>query len=292
MDKHFLPYFAGYIDGDGHFRFKTFRQDGYICHTCKIMITSTNTEPLEYFIKNIGGAYYKKTNKKINWKDEFIYTLHIGKDKFNQLKELGKFLIEKQPQFFLIENFIYGTKEERERIIEQAKEFRNTFGITKEIVEKLKHSKNTVKPKAQDFIYLAGYIDSECCLTVTKKILKPTNSLSFSCHLRCGTTKYPSIEFIYKRFGGCISCKKTYKEKWSTAIEIQITDKSLEKILPKIENHLINKKVHCEKIIQLRDTYKNVVPPRHKNFSIYYSQVTPIRLSIYNALKTINKRGI
>ena len=102
MDEHFFPYFAGYIDGDGHFRFRKYIQDGYTCFHSKIMITSTNKTPIEYFMKNIGGSFYKKIHKNEKWKEEYIYTLHVGKDIFEKIQPLKMYLVEKISQFNLL----------------------------------------------------------------------------------------------------------------------------------------------------------------------------------------------
>lgn len=289
--KDFLPYFAGYIDGDGHFRFKKYIQDGHTCYTCKIMITSTAEEPLIYFRDNVGGAYYKKAHINTNWKPEFIYTLHVGKEKFEQIRDIGKFLIEKRSQFNLIERFMNESKEGRDIIIQQAKQERIDNANNRQDFERIKSIKNSIIPIERDFIYLAGYIDAEGCLTVTKKTLK-TGSLSFSCHMRAGVTKFPCIEFLFTRFGGCISYKKASKNQSFDCLEWEITDKSLEAILPKIYPHLIIKQRQCENIISLRRTYESKMFPRDKHFYSYYNQVTPTRELIFNTVKSLNKRGI
>ena len=184
METNFFSYFAGYIDGDGHFRFRKYLQDGYECFNCKIMITSTRKEPLEYFKTNIGGSFYAKAKKSNNWKQEYIYTLHVGKKVFSKIKPIENFLIEKRTQFKLIEKFLNGTSDERKSICEIAIKERDSFLAQIDIFNTLKAENKTRTPKISDFSYLAGYIDAEGCLTVTRKTLKETNSLSFSCHIR------------------------------------------------------------------------------------------------------------
>jgi len=289
--KDFLPYFAGYVDGDGHFRFRKYIQDGYECFNCKIMITSTNEEPFKFFKEKIGGSYYAKVKKESNWKQEFIYTLHIGKEKFNIISELGNFLIEKKSQFQNIEKFLFGNREERISIIEESKKLRNSDFCTIEHCNRIKKVCNSINPSKEDFIYLAGFIDSECCLTVTRKVLK-TNSVSFSCHLRCASTKFPCIKFLVERFGGCIYFKTSKNDEWANCIQWQLTDKSLENILPKFNEFLINKRDQSKQIIALRETYVSRKFPRDKDFISYYNHYTPIRESIYSKVKSLNKRGL
>lgn len=289
--KDFLLYFAGYIDGDGHFRFRKYIQDGYECFNCKIMITSTCEEPIKYFIEQIGGSYYAKKKTQADWKQEFIYTLHVGKEVLSKISDLSDYLIEKKSQFDLIKSFLYGSKEERFAIVEKAKNLRNSDLCTIESFKKIKTISDRQVPNRDDFIYLSGFIDSECCLTVTRKILK-TGSLSFSCHLRCASTKFPCIEFLFRKFGGCIHFKSSNHENFSDSIQWQLTDKSLEPFLEHIYPYLINKKEQCKEIMRLRETYISRPYPRDKNFHIYNSHFTPIRESIYSKLKELNKRGL
>lgn len=91
MNSKFFAYLAGYIDGDGHFRFRNYIQDGYSCFHCKLMITSTNKEPFEYFMKNIGGTFYAKKKSNEKWKQEYIYTLHIGRETLPTINLLKDF---------------------------------------------------------------------------------------------------------------------------------------------------------------------------------------------------------
>lgn len=289
--QDFFCYFAGYIDGDGHFRFKKYIQNGYEKYSCKIMITSTEEAPLIYFKNNVGGAYYAKKKSNQNWKQEFIYTLHVGIEKFEKIKELANFLIEKKSQFLLIKQFLFGNKIQRINVIEQAKIERESYKAQRDIFHSIKKNTTRIPATKNDFIYLCGYIDSECCLTVTRKVLK-TGSKSFSCHLRVGTTKYPCIQFLFSKFGGCISYKKPKNKSSTDVIDLQITNKSLEPILKNITPYLITKKRQCEQMISLRDTYKLKKFPRDKDFITYYAQVTPTRDEIFLNLKALNKRGI
>ena len=215
----FLAYFAGYLDGDGHFRFrKSTRKNGNPSYHCKIMVTSTDEQPLIAFKERFGGSYYAKIKTVANWKQEFIYTLHIGREKFQEIKSIGNFLIEKKSQFDLVEKFVYGDFADKDRVIEMAKHLRDENPVNESKFRSIKQCR-FISPAAEDFIYLSGYIDAECCLTVTKKILANTHSLSFSCHLRAGVTKYPCIKFLFTRFGGCISYKRSKILTYSDSIE-------------------------------------------------------------------------
>ena len=292
METNFFSYFAGYIDGDGHFRFRKYLQDGYECFNCKIMITSTRKEPLEYFKTNIGGSFYAKAKKSNNWKQEYIYTLHVGKKVFSKIKPIENFLIEKRTQFKLIEKFLNGTSDERKSICEIAIKERDSFLAQIDIFNTLKAENKTRTPKISDFSYLAGYIDAEGCLTVTRKTLKETNSLSFSCHIRVSSTKYPCIQFLVNNFGGCIHYHRSKIKERSDCIQWEITDKTAEPILQNILPFLIIKKSQCEELLNLRKTFLNRVYPRDKNFRIYYNHFTPIRECIYSTVKTLNKRGL
>lgn len=290
MDQ-FLAYFAGYIDGDGHFRFRKYIQDGYECFNCKIMITSTREEPLIFFKENIGGSYYAKKKSNENWKQEFIYTLHVSKSVFEKIQGLKNFLIEKRDQFELIESFFCSNKEQRLQIIEDCKLARNQNFVTKSFFNILKEIKPFVHASFYDMCYLAGYIDAEGSLTITRKELS-TKRISFSCHIRVSTTKYPCIKFLLERFGGCIYYKMSKKELSNDAIQWQLTDKSIENILDDIEPFLINKRDQCNLLIDLRKTYKDRLFPRDRNFIQYYNHFTPLREQLFSKAKELNKRGL
>jgi hypothetical protein len=286
----FLPYFSGYIDGDGHFRFKKYFQNGNSCYTCKIMVTSTEIRPLILFCEKIGGSFYKKAQPNPLWKQEYIYTLHVGKEKFELIKNIGMFLNEKKSQFDLVKEYLYASKEERDVIIEKAKELRKSNMATIKDFKRIKSLMKSIPVEEEDYIYLSGYIDAECCLTVTKTILT-TGSASYTCMLRAGVTKLPCIEFLCTRFGGHLSYKKASRHHPNDCFEWGIGNKALEGILPKICGYLVSKRSQCESLIALRKTYESKVFPRDKHFSSYYNQVTPTREQIYKTVKSLNKRG-
>ncbi len=64
-----IYYFAGYIDGDGHFRVRKYIQAGYSRFHCKIMITYTNKLPVDYFVRNFGGCISHKKGSGKNSSD-------------------------------------------------------------------------------------------------------------------------------------------------------------------------------------------------------------------------------
>jgi hypothetical protein len=286
----FLAYFAGYLDGDGHFRFKKYVKNGRIGYTCKIMITSTNEDPLKLFKQHLGGAYYSKTQSNLRWKPEFIYTLHIGKTTYNRIKSIEHILIEKSSQFNFVYSFLNGSSEQRDTIIQLAKLERSSSKINRSIFDEIKIRRKSIVYTRNDIIYLSGYIDAECCLTVTRKKLK-TGSISFSCHLRASMTKFQCADFVMSRFGGCISYHKSTSIGASDCIQWQLTNQSLEPILNLIYPFLINKKRQCEQLIALRATFKEKKFPRDIQFQTYYNQNLPIRNTIFDNLKLLNKRG-
>lgn len=291
MHKSFFPYLAGYIDGDGHFRFRKYIQSGYTCFNCKLMITSTNAEPLKYFCENIGGTFYAKARSNPNWKQEFIYTLHIGKETFTKIMPLKRFLIEKKSQFEFIEKYLNGDKSIKQDICINILEERMIGSVNFQKFESLKGQSKICELSKNDIFYLCGYIDAECCLTVTKKTLKPTGSKSFSCHMRASSTHFPCIQFLFNKLGGCIHYRKSVLKNRSDCIQWELTDKSLEPILEKIFPYLIVKKRQCEELISLRKTFLQKKHPRDKDFISYYNHSTPIRECIYSTVKALNKRG-
>lgn len=287
-----LLYLAGYVDGDGHFKFRKYLQEGYECFHCKLMITSTNSAPLQHFKEIFGGTFYLKRHVNKHWKPEFIYTLHVGKKTYESIKPLGNLLVEKRDQFLLIEPFFEADKTGKVSCIEQATQMRSSNKVHKEQIEQLKAISLSEPIIPCEYPYLAGFIDAECSLTITRKILQPTQSVSYSCHLRCSSTKYPNIEYLIKKLGGCVSFTKTKKVNASDSVAWQLADKSLEKHLPFLLPYLINKREQCQIIINLRETYKNSPAIRSVNFPDFHSKVTPLRQRYYSDIQALNKRGL
>jgi len=243
------------------------------------MITSTAKSTLEYFVNQIGGTFYLKKSTNPNWKPEYLYTLHIGKSKWEEVSSVLDFLIEKRSQFELIPSFFKVSKEDKTHIIDQLHERR------KSTQDKFSLS------YACNWPYIAGYLDAEGSLSITRKELH-TGRFSYSAHIRVSSTCCAILDYLSLHLDGCLTHLKSKKLNCKDVYQWEITNKKVDGVLPKIKPFLQNKLTQCKELIKFRKTFLNPVAPRSNNFDAFYSHVFPIRELSYFTLKSLNKRGV
>ena len=291
-------YLAGYIDGDGCFHvgqyFSTSRSKFRFNST--IAITSTNRNTLRSFKNYFNGSVCTIKEEHDNCKTLYQYCLQ-NEHAANLTSKILAFLVEKQEEAKLFIKFIKSKRlKDRAKYINQMKILKDiTNLISKHHKKEFEQFKNTIVATKNDFAYLAGFIDAECCLSIQKYKPKDKPNFVYKILLRCNDTKAPVFKWLIQRFGGTISFidRRNHKKARKNQLLWRLSGKALSKILPNIYPFLKNKKPVCEELIKFYNTTLKNGGARHtKEFRTSYAKIIKIRERIVQNVHKLNLKGI
>lgn len=303
-----LAYIAGYIDGDGCFYIgkTTNKKTGRTRYQAILTISSTNKNILDVFKSKFGGSVRTSDNREIYPGQKPQYQFHIkGVKAANLAKNIQIYLTEKSYQAELFYKFIEiehellspSTKDwlrdDKIRFIRKMKEeFYLIDEDTKYRIYTKPFSHHIIE---QDYAYLAGFIDAECCLSIQH--YKPKNKPNhvFKIYLACNNTRYKVFEFLTEIFGGTLSFinRKSKNPRHKNQLQWRLSGKLLAEILPFILPYLIYKKPVCEKLIEF---YKLTLPNggdrQSAAFKQFYADLLKLKMEIVNHIHTLNQKGL
>lgn len=291
-----LAYAAGYIDGDGCFYVEKLFVENRFKFRCFMAINSTEIENLQWIQRIFGGTL--TTNIKVKSGHKPIHRLVIKGKNLDFLKNIEPYLVEKIEEFYVFGKFRNPQfKNEQDKLIEEMNRLKNEYNLIHTSIKKEVESvRNSIRPSIQDFAYLAGWIDAECCLNINKWHPKSKPNPVYKILLQCNNTKSPCFTWISQRFGGQFHFidRSKYANNRNQMCW-RLSADSLGKILEKIHPFLIHKKPVCEELMKF---YKTMVPlkgniSRHNpKFSEFYRPILEERERIFHNIQFLNKKGI
>lgn len=278
-----FAYAAGYIDGDGSFYFQ-------YPWTSHLTVVSTNKEAITWFVENFhGGLRCYKRNDGIR---KMSYYFRFSEKGLQSIPEIFPYLVEKKEECICFQQFREVIGEiNKQPFIEEMKRLKHENGLIHQSPkDELNSVKNTISPSQEDFAYLAGYIDAECSLDISRSSsIKKIKTPQYHPQLQCNNTKLPFFFWASKRFGGQFHFRK-YPTGRNQLIW-RISHKQFDPILNGIYPFLKSKKSICEKIIEFRKLtlQKGRISPNHPKFSEWYSSTAIEREKIYKEVRHLNK---
>jgi hypothetical protein len=140
--------------------------------------------------------------------------------------------------------------------------------VTKSQIFDLKNFKSTIKSSQEDFIYLAGLIDSEGCFRISARFRYRNNRAEkiYNTVLEIGNTKIIIHKWLIKRFGGSITYIFPKNKNRRESATWSIHAKSLYPILFSVHPFLINKKDVCYQLMKFQQTILPNGGDRHSSF--------------------------
>lgn len=288
--------FAGYIDGDGCFYIGFQRSKIRLSLKPQVLIkiTSTNERTLQHFKKMFGGSVCLMTKAHNNSKALYQYTAR-KRALLNFINKIYPYLVEKKEEAMLALKFSQSTdKSFQKECIYKMKILKDTANlVSKHHVDIFKKSKQTIQPTQEDFAYLAGFIDAECCLSIGKWMPKNKPNYVYKIILSCNNTKAPVFKWLLERFGGFTHFIDRSKYKIRNQLSWRLTSKALSKILDKIYPFLKYKKPVCNELMKFYATTLPNGGARHTEvFRSQYAEVLKIRESIIAKVHKLNSKGI
>lgn len=295
IKKTDLAYAAGYIDGDGCFYIEKLFTENRFRFRCFIAINSTEIENLQWFQKIFGGVLTSKAPIK---QHKPIHRLVIKSKSLDLFKGIEPYLVEKLDEFKIFENFRNSNcKEFKDSLIKEMNILKHHSNIIQvSIKNEVESIRNTLIPTIEDFSYLAGFIDAECCLNINKSKVKNRKNPTYKVLLQCNNTKSPCFYWISRRFGGQFHFidRSKYKNNRNQMCW-RLSANSLSQILEKIKPFLIHKKPVCEELIKFCKTIvplKNTISRNSVAFATFYQPILDKREIIFHKIQTLNKKGL
>lgn len=261
-----------------------------------LLIASTSNENILWFKKTFGGHIRKKC--KVPDGHKIQYHFAFKRKDIQIINSISKYLVEKKEEFTVFEEFHRTkSKEIRESLIIKMNELKFSKNlIIHSIKEELESIKNTIVPCIEDFAYLAGFIDAECCLNINKSHPRDKPNATYKILLQCNNTKSPCFYWLSERFGGQFHFIDRNKMIPSHRNQMcwRLSSNSLSKILPEIYPFLIHKKPVCEELIKFCKTIvplQNTISRNSPKFKEFYQPILDERERIFHKIQTLNKKG-
>lgn len=229
MDYTFCKYLAGYLDGDGSITLMCRKvEDRYYINADVRLTGAQEARGLFEEIRALyGGNIYQdpKRPNVIQW-----YTNEAGSIRI--LEQTKNHMMLKAGISEFVVNFYRErvtkcfSKSEKKKIMQMLKIFRNSSDYEKNY---------------PSLPWLAGYIDSDGCLTSQDG----SNKLQFNTHIRC----VPALALIQKQFGGSLSIRNTSGNP-NAAYCLYLNDPcKCKKLLIDLVDHLKLKRYKAEKFL-------------------------------------------
>lgn len=287
-----LAYLAGYTDGDGCFHIressKKFRNT--------FVISSTNKTVLDHFQYKFGGnvRFVRQIRKE---KSQYHFIVEGAKAN-DLIKSFSKFLIEKKEESELFAWFFETSDKQEKWLTIKDMKMSRLKGLAKPQDKfDIEKKANSINPTEENFAYLAGFIDAECCLGLQRYKAKGKNNWLYKSLLQCNNTRSQSIRLLVSIFGGNVHFikRRTSTTNLRDQITWRLSSQSLAKILPKIYPYLITKKAVCEQLMKFSKTIIPLekTPSRNSSkFQEFYEPIYVQREEIFNLIHQLNHKGL
>lgn len=293
-----LAYTAGYIDGDGCFFLgKVYSPRTHIQkYTISIIISSVNRYVLDVFKRQYGGSVRMTKEEHDNRKSLFQW--HLGKIDCTPLaQQLITYLVEKKQECLLMLKSIESTNdEEKEQLIQQIRIEKDVGNLVSRYHrDEFNKLKNTIEPTENDFAYLAGFIDAECCFYVQVSKPKYRPNKTYKIMLQCNNTKAPAFKWLIQRFGGNITFMNRVNTQKARKNQLcwRLSGKSLSLILDRVYPFLKHKQPVCKQLIDLYAISLQNGGARHtEEFRTGYAALLRLKEHIVSNVKKLNQKGI
>lgn len=289
-----LAYAAGYIDGDGCFYIGKVKTSPFYQETFSVV--STSLDNIEWFNQHFKGRInFKKTKQKNRLPSYHFVFLKEG---YESLKTISQFLVEKKRECDIFLKFYANDVfEDRNYLIELMHSYKHECFLIpnsiKGICESIRHS---AKPSREDFAYLAGFIDAECSLDISKTNHKKGKNPCYRTQLQCNNTKSPFFYWAAQRFGGQFHfLNKSHIPKARNQMLWRLSCKQLLSVLEGVHPFLKHKKPMCTKMIEfqkLNYSRKGAPSPNSPHYAAFYEPILKAKESIYNEVRHLNNSVI
>lgn len=283
-----FAYTAGYIDGDGCFYIGKIKTSPFYQHTFSII--STHLDNIEWFNSKFKGSINTKKSRQENRIPSYHFV--FSKLGYEDLNQIYPYIIEKKEECLIFLRFIK-TIIDKDYLLTAMNILKNESNIIHEsIKDSVESIRETIKPITEDFAYLAGFIDAECSLDISRTMHKRGKNPCYRAQLQCNNTKAPFFYWVSQRFGGQFHfLDKSHIENCRNQMIWRISCSSLYPILKGVYPFLKHKKAICQKMIEFSKfsyTRKGSPSPNSPQYAEFYKPILEARERIYNEVRHLN----
>lgn len=153
---------------------------------------------------------------------------------------------------------------------------------------------NKTNYSVEDCAYLAGIIDGEGSIVVSKSPGKEGRSLCYQPFISVSNTEIGLIDWLHKTFGGTrtkYTPKQTPKNSRKQVFKWQVTGTNIDVICDLIRPYSVIKKDQIDQMIILRSTYGKRGLHCKTSGNVLTKETLSIRESCFQALKMLHNRG-
>ncbi len=306
-----IEYLAGFMDGEGSLTLWRRRRPPSVEYTTRISIANTDFQILEEIRKDFGGSLVESVHANARWKRQCSLRwasagaerllLEVGpylrvKDRqaaalveFSQYRRNVKRDGEKQgrpllPEDLQIREVFYW----RQRALNAKGKFQPTLmGITWDSSPRWPNQRPLISPE-----YLAGFIDADGSLMITRCHSKTQRSTIYRGKLSIGSTNWHIIHEINKGYGGITANQPAREPHWRNAYQLNWSDGNVEELLLVVGLHLRVKSRQAQILLEFVRHKRDSDQRRSGHYVTGLSQdVLELREAYYLRMKALNARG-
>ncbi len=305
-----VEYFAGFIDGEGSLTLWRRRKGPSFEYVTRMSVANTYVEVLEEIRSDFGGMLVESIHSNPRWKRQFSLRW-AGASAEKLLMKVGPHLRVKARQASALLEFSQYRRGVRRDNTKQGRpllpddlQIRETFywrlralngRISREHPEWIAPERDLGGPIRASPIcpgYLAGFIDGEGSLMISRAQLKTQRSIVYRGKISIGSTDWHIIDEIHRAFGGIVADQAAPEPHWKNAYLLIWSDGKAESLLSVVEPHL---RIKARQASVLREflQHKRASDQRPKGLyvSTLPSEVVQTREALYQRMRTLNAKG-
>ena len=167
-------------------------------------------------------------------------------------------------------------------------------GKVKEIFEDIKSTQFKNNFTEEDAAYLAGFIDAECCLGISKYKKPKSANFIYKIILSCNNTSPNIFYWFMEKIGGsvCFIPRNEKNPKHKNQINWNISGNKLYEILLKVHPFIRSKKEVCEKLMEFYQlTLENGGDRQSEEFKASYLKIISQKERIVDIVHFLNSKG-
>ena len=286
-------YIAGYIDGDGCFSISKTNDTGKLRGF--LVVSSTNEIVLQSIKDDFGGQIRKMKIYNIKYKPQFQW-YKTGKKAFEFCEQITEFLIERKIEAIYFGDFFkVKSTQAKEIIMDNLKEYRFlNKQITTEVFEDIKKTIYKNNFTEENAAYLAGFIDAECSLGISKYRRKGSPNYIYKIILSCNNTSPNIFYWFMEKIGGSLTyvSRKEKNPNHRDQINWNISGIKAYEILQKVYPFLRAKKEVCKTLMEFQQlTLKNGGDRQSEDFKSSYANIISQKEKIVDIVHKLNSKG-
>ena len=254
-EREKLIYLAGYIDCDGCISIRQYLSVGRKAHQLNLDISSTNTDIMEWLVRNFHGRVKNGCNPLTTCKLLKQWRLH-DKDAYKLICEVRPYLLLKDRQAEVAISFYRNCVRLKRKGV-----LRSRWLIAREETYHTKmhelnargksncthcelHTKRVIPELAEreKLVYLASVIDAEGAISIYHASQPSKNYYAYLLGLAVGNTDTRLIDWLVANYGGWTQWRRYKTKRWKDVKVWNIGGEKTYKLLKQVRPFLIVKR--------------------------------------------------